>query len=123
MAKRLCKLHHRDITANLGTIHTLVRVPRFLCRSCARVAAKKSCLCKPDAIPFSSQMSEHSTGGTLLSESLSGKKSLKKLGKEAKKRKKIEKKLQKTIRKQNKLKLRQEKLEQKLLKADTVIRS
>ena len=85
MAKRLCKLHHRDITANLGTIHTLVRVPRFLCRSCARVAAKKSCLCKPDAIPFSSQMSEHSTGGTLLSESLSGKKSLKKAWERSKK--------------------------------------
>ncbi|USD60515.1 hypothetical protein J4N45_00290 [Vibrio sp. SCSIO 43140] len=56
--KRLCKLNRRDISDNLGAIHSLVAEPKFLCRSCSRSSADKSTLCKPAAIPPASCQSK-----------------------------------------------------------------
>jgi septal ring factor EnvC (AmiA/AmiB activator) len=110
MAKRLCKFNRHDIAANLGTIHSLVKQPRYLCRACARTSAESSALCKPESIPVLPEaVTSGATTEVVISKAKEKKKSLKKLKKAAKKQKKLEKQLQK-------LTSRQAKIEQKLVK-------
>ncbi|PWI32986.1 hypothetical protein DI392_11765 [Vibrio albus] len=110
MAKRLCKFNRHDIAANLGTIHSLVKEPRYLCRSCARTSAESSVLCKPEAIPFISEAANvGATADVVMAKPNQTKKSLKKLKKAGKKQKKLEKQLRKATS-------RQAKIEQKLVK-------
>lgn len=110
MAKRLCKFNRHDIAANLGTIHSLVKQPRYLCRACARTSADSSALCKPESIPFAPEAGiSVGVADKVISKAKQKKKSLKKLNKAAKKQKKLEKQLKKLTR-------RQAKIEQKLVK-------
>ena len=50
MAKKLCAWKKDDIEGKKKKLVKMVREPRFLCRKCARAAADKSFLCKPEAI-------------------------------------------------------------------------
>lgn len=47
MSKSLCKYRRTEIIEQIKAIQELVDQPRFLCKSCARVANKASSLCKP----------------------------------------------------------------------------
>ena len=45
--KPLCEWSEKDISKKLGELEALVSDPRYICRRCARAAAKKGALCKP----------------------------------------------------------------------------
>jgi hypothetical protein len=47
-AKHLCYLNNIGFqNSNSGDYKNLVRNPKFMCKICGRVAARKSSLCKP----------------------------------------------------------------------------
>lgn len=50
MTKSLCKYRRVEIAAQIATITHIVSAPKYICRSCARVASDKAHLCKPVAI-------------------------------------------------------------------------
>jgi hypothetical protein len=45
--KTLCEWSEKDIAKKLGELGALVARPRYVCRHCARAAAKKGALFKP----------------------------------------------------------------------------
>jgi hypothetical protein len=45
--KSFCKWGKEDIKANIDVIYELTAKPKFVCQNCARVARRKSNLCKP----------------------------------------------------------------------------
>ncbi|GEM81599.1 hypothetical protein [Vibrio superstes] len=47
----MCKFNRRTIEGSLGAIYSIVAEPKFVCRSCARVAGSGENLCKPSPIP------------------------------------------------------------------------
>ncbi|MCE0493587.1 hypothetical protein [Vibrio salinus] len=47
MSKCLCKFRRTEIIGQINRVRCLVDNPRFLCKSCARVANGASSLCKP----------------------------------------------------------------------------
>lgn len=49
--KSFCKLDKKDVKEHLEEIMPLVAQPRFICKKCARAAASKKNLCKPEALP------------------------------------------------------------------------
>ncbi len=51
MTKKMCKFNRRTIEGSLGAIYSIVAEPKFVCRSCARVAGSGENLCKPSPIP------------------------------------------------------------------------
>ncbi|CAM2879328.1 hypothetical protein [Vibrio rarus] len=51
MATKMCEFNRRTIEHSLGAIYAIVAEPKFICRSCARVAGSEQNLCKPSAIP------------------------------------------------------------------------
>ncbi|WP_261816402.1 hypothetical protein [Vibrio gallicus] len=51
MTKKMCKLSSRAIGLSMGAIYAIVSEPKFVCRSCARVADKSISLCRPTPIP------------------------------------------------------------------------
>ncbi|GEA51237.1 hypothetical protein VIN01S_20410 [Vibrio inusitatus NBRC 102082] len=51
MTKKMCKFNRRTIEGSLGAIYSIVAEPKFVCRSCARVAGSAENLCKPSPIP------------------------------------------------------------------------
>ncbi|MEZ8988627.1 hypothetical protein [Vibrio breoganii] len=51
MSKKMCKFNRRTIEDSLGAIYSIVAEPKFVCRSCARVAGSGENLCKPSPIP------------------------------------------------------------------------
>ncbi|MFG0605793.1 hypothetical protein ACF8CX_08690 [Vibrio mimicus] len=118
MAKRLCKLSRNEIATSLGEIERLVAEPQFLCRACARVAADKKSLCKPQALSAKSPvvsipaLSEIETNTGVVS--LLPKGSLKK-------RQKFHKKLEKVLKKQRKLMKKQQQLEGKVAQTNPTL--
>lgn len=119
MAKRLCKLSRNEIATSLGEIERLVAEPQFLCRSCARVAADKKSLCKPQALsakspaaPTLSAFSETETSKDVVS--LLPKSRLKK-------QQKFHKKLEKVLKKQRKLMKKQQQLEGKVAQTNPAL--
>lgn len=49
--KSFCKLDKKDIKEHLEEIMPLVAQPQFICKKCARAAASRKNLCKPEALP------------------------------------------------------------------------
>jgi hypothetical protein len=47
--KSFCKWNKEDIKENISLIYDLTAKPKFVCQNCARVARRKSNLCKPKA--------------------------------------------------------------------------
>ncbi|GEM_PF-832968 len=45
--KPLCKIEKSDIEEHFNELAAIVAEPKYLCCKCARVATKKSYLCKP----------------------------------------------------------------------------
>jgi len=52
--KPLCKIEKSDIEEHFNELAAIVAEPKYLCSKCARVATKKSYLCKPVKIKPSS---------------------------------------------------------------------
>jgi len=48
--KSLCKLKKEDLEENLKEFKKLVSVPKYFCKKCGRVSAKKKNLCKAEAL-------------------------------------------------------------------------
>lgn len=48
--KSFCKLDKKEVKEHLDEIMPLVAQPRFICKKCARAAASKKNLCKPEAL-------------------------------------------------------------------------
>ncbi|ENM5919443.1 hypothetical protein CW613_003608 [Vibrio mimicus] len=116
MAKRLCKLSRNEIATSLGEIERLVAEPQFLCRACARVAADKKSLCKPQALSAKSPAANISA----LSEIDTGVASLLPKG-SLKKQQKFHKKLEKVLKKQRKLMKKQQQLEGKVAQTNPAL--
>ena len=49
MAKELCKLKTSKIEKDFAKIRKVVLPARYICSKCARVAADKKLLCKPES--------------------------------------------------------------------------
>lgn len=49
--KTLCDWSGKDIAKKIDELAALVAEPTWVCRKCARVAAKKGALCKPTKLP------------------------------------------------------------------------
>lgn len=118
MAKRLCKLSCSEIATSLGEIERLVAEPQFLCRACARVAADKKSLCKPQALSAKSPAANISALSEI--ETNTGVASLLPKG-SLKKQQKFHKKLEKVLKKQRKLMKKQQQLEGKVAQTNPAL--
>ncbi len=105
MSKSLCKYRRAEILGQIKTIQGLVDQPRFLCKSCARVANNSSSLCKPVEFQTASQVGCKISNDEFCCPILVKKKEEvlnkrdKKLNKLIKKQKKLAKKYQKLLKK------------------------
>ena len=45
--KKMCKWKKGDVEDDFKTFKSLVGKPKYACKNCARVAAKKKVICKP----------------------------------------------------------------------------
>jgi hypothetical protein len=48
--KTLCDLDKKEIEKRLEEVTNIILNPKYMCRKCARVSAKKDYLCKPQRI-------------------------------------------------------------------------
>lgn len=130
MAKRLCKYRRVEISLQIGELTKLVSEPKFICQSCARVAASQSVLCKPSALNISAlnvgaltlaskplaegePTSEETVNLPSVKLSKQEKRAEKATKKALKKQDKLQKKLSKLLKKSQKLAKKQKKLELK----------
>jgi hypothetical protein len=49
--RTLCDWSKKEIRAEFDQLVELVAAPAFVCRKCARAAARESALCKPTRLP------------------------------------------------------------------------
>ncbi|MGL5430562.1 MAG: hypothetical protein ACRC9S_07530 [Vibrio sp.] len=110
MAKRLCKLSRSELVTSLGEIERLVVSPQFLCRSCARVAADKKYLCKPQSLSSQALATAANTKLSVAACAVEPKKGVTKQQKFDKKLEKLLKRQRKLIKKQHKLASKVEKI-------------
>ncbi|WP_124938787.1 hypothetical protein [Vibrio viridaestus] len=95
MSKSLCKFRRTEIVGQIQQIQSMVEAPKYVCKSCARVANRASFLCKPMEMDLKAQSSETVSDVQ--------KKALKAQKKRNKKLKKLLKEQKKLLKKQDKL--------------------